>query len=261
MFLNYGLVKRLRLYWKGNKLHVDEMINNMKNNMAVIGLPRAGKSVLTKRFFDEFRDDGLALYINTQWELYFKGYRILKTLEEFNDVSENKIVFNFENNEQLIPLVNKLFDTQKLSPNPRPIRIIIDEVYQFQELDGARKTLTKLVVDGLKWNIQTVITAHFPQMVYSSIYKNCHIFVFFRLNPMLYDFFKRTWRINLFPLKDYLAIPYNYIVYDNDFYLKDGTKISLDNYKDTRQIQIKKKKPNWEDGMTISEILKKSKQV
>ena len=222
-----------------------------------------------KQLFNDFDEDGCAIFINSQFESYFDKKIILRTTEGFTIDDRPKTVFNLDENEQLIPLINQLFDTQKRSMEAKKIRLIIDEVYMFQECDGARKTLTKLIVDGLKWKIQTVITAHYPQMVLSSIYKNVHQYYFFKLNNALYDYFKRIWRINLFPMAGYLAVEYNYLFYDGDsFFLKDGRKIMLDNFKEGLQIQAeirqRKKKvlPHQvlEKNYTISELINLTRQ-
>jgi hypothetical protein len=117
-------------------------------------------------------------------------------------------------------------ERQQKSRQLIPIRIIIDEVWAYQRVSpDALLWLEKLMVDGLRWNIQTVITAHTPTMVESTIYKNVHVWYFFKLNNAIYKYFKRDWQIDLFQYKDYLNTPYNYLIYDgNEFIMPNKNK-------------------------------------
>lgn len=225
-----------------------QTVNSMKYNIGIVGLSRSGKTMKSKEFFEDFTEEGTCIFINSQGEDYFTGYKTIRNVIDF-DINDSKVVCYFYENSDLILLINKLFQIQKEAAVPKPIRLIIDEVFLYQELPNAKKTLTKLIVDGLKWRIQTIITMHYPQMVVSTIYKNIHVFFIFRLNDSLYDHFKKTWRVNLFKYKDYL-VPgkYNYVYYNgSDIYTKD----EIENEPVIRQTASKKTKHK-----TIAEILR-----
>lgn len=191
----------------------------MKHNIAILGLPRSGKTTKAKEFFMRF--GGYSIFINTQNEKYFDDVPGLVKLFKFTDyrMQSKRVLIEVMNDADLIPFIEKLFKTQQKSKVMQPVRIIVDEIWRYQ--DYGLETLKKLVVDGLRWNIQTVITAHTPTMVHPHIYKNVSIYYFFRMNNALYDYFKTTWRIDLFTYSNYLNTPYNYILYDgSDFYKK-----------------------------------------
>jgi len=193
----------------------------MRYNIAICGLPRSGKTTKAKQLFAKFTQTGTAIFVNSQFEDYFSQYPTAYDLKNLYDAIRKykKVVFNPIDNNDLLKLIDKLFENQKKSKLMQPFRLIIDEIQLYQDIPGAKQILTKCAVDGLKWNIQTVITAHFPTMVHSHIYKNCHLYYFFKLNPPIYTALKREWHIDLFQYQDFLNHDFNYVMYDsNKFY-------------------------------------------
>lgn len=196
----------------------------MKENIAVIGLPRSGKTTKALELFRNFTG-GIALFVNTQHEDYFNEFRIIYKYQDFS-TKFDKTVWNIMHNADLIEFIKVLMHKQKSTKQLIPFRIIIDEIFNFQNVSNdALLTLQQLLVDGLRWNIQTVVTAHIPTMVDSKIYKNVHIYYFFKLNPAIYSSLKRDWKIDLFQYQDYLNIQYNYIIYDGNEFVKPDKNV------------------------------------
>jgi len=207
----------------------DRRCYTMKENIAIIGLPRSGKTTKAKEFFENF--NGCTLFVNTQHENYFSEYRIIYKHTDFS-TKFDKTVWNIMHNADLITFIKALMDRQMKSKQLVPIRIIIDEIFRYQDCaPDAVQTLQMLMVDGLRWNIQTVITIHIPTMVKANIYKNVHVYYFFKLNPAIYSALKRDWKIDLMPYKDYLNIPYNYIVYDGNEFIQPTKIYTTENLK------------------------------
>lgn len=214
----------------------------MKNNIAICGMPRSGKTTKAMQLFNSF--PGIAIFANTQWENYFPGVVTIQDFKQWN-IKERRTVINPHDRAGLIPFIESLFKTQMDSKaGMQPIQIIIDEVFHYQdEGENALYTLRKLAVDGLRWNIQMIITAHMPQMVDAKIYKNVHVYYFYELNSATYDYFKKIWRIDLYPYAPFLAEAgkYNYLIYDmRHFYKGYGNTVKNKPVVDS---DIKSKEP------------------
>ena len=200
----------------------------MRHNIAILGLPRSGKTTKAREMFINFA--GSSIFINTQNENYFdiEGITNIRDFKQWNPAIR-RCVISPDNRADLMAFIDKLFANQQKSKSQiQPIRIIIDEIFHYQNSQDDKYRLQKLVVDGLRWNIQTIITAHMPTMVDSKIYKNIHLYYFFELNNAIYDYFKKTWRIDLFPFSQYLSEPgkYHYILYDMRRFYKSGDAIA-----------------------------------
>jgi hypothetical protein len=197
----------------------------LKQNLAIYGLSRSGKTTKAKEFFDTFTPDGCAIFVNSQFENYFGVPGV--DWDKWT-ITAPKTVIEPMDRAGLTGFIEKLFKIQQKSKQKKPIRIIIDEVFLYMDYKGAEDAVIKLCVDGLRWNIQTIITAHMPHLISYKIHKNIHVVYFFQLNPGIYDYFSRVYKIDMFQFETYLSAPgaYNYIMYDmRTFYKKEAAPV------------------------------------
>lgn len=189
-------------------------------NIIINGLPRTGKTTRAVNLF--LKSAHATIFFNIQGEDYLKHFPQIYTAAEWTPY-KGKCVFTPSSYESGLGLVRKIYSWQKDTMRGKdlhPLTIILDEIWKYQ--DGKThqeklrniQLLTDLFSAGLRWNIQVIGTAQLPSMVHPNIYKNTHIFIFYQLNNGLYNYFSRTWKIDLFGLRSWLNKPYHYVIYD-----------------------------------------------
>lgn len=173
----------------------------------IVGLPRCGKTTLGIQLFDQI-DQG-CVFINTQMEDFNEKMgeagTPLKSQSEIlwrfdkktlDQLGTRKIIFNIQDNDEVIPLIRFVFQSQQRRTSINPITVFIDECHLFFPRhmnihNNLNKPIKNIFTRGSKFNLRLILITQKPQFVCPDIYTLCERMIVFKLHPNDYSYFHR----------------------------------------------------------------------
>lgn len=190
---------------------------------AIIGLPRAGKTVLATKIMNTC--DHKTVFVNSQWEDYLELCKVAQiepreaTIQKdfkagtFKNLGDFTII-NTDDYDEVFSLLHEAFGYQRQSKTIYPVSIFIDEAHLYFPYDMDTKSdnpqwkaTRDLFTRGLKYNLRLVLISQKPQLMCSKVYTLCERIIAFKLHPNDYTYFNRH-NIHLTPV----TVPYTYEV-------------------------------------------------
>ena len=170
-------------------------------NIAVLGLPRSGKSTLCSKMFAKIQHR--CIFVNTQWENYFpEALRVDNWIKGklMNYFSQNqKINLMLFKRNQIWDMLREIWYFQRSQIHCLPVTVFIDECHLFipkhfnlfDESDDKAALLLEIFTLGLRFNLRLIIISQKPQFVCNDVFNLCESMIIFKLHPRDITYFKK----------------------------------------------------------------------
>ena len=182
-------------------------MGNWMKHTIIVGMPRSGKTTLAIQMFDQL-DHG-CIFINTQMEDFnekmSEAGTPMKSQSEIlfrydnkilDQLGNRKIIFNIQDNDEVVPLIRQIFQGQQRLQSINPITVFVDECHLFFPRymnihNNANKPIKNIFTRGSKFNLRLILISQKPQFVCPDVYTLCERMIVFKLHPNDYSYFHR----------------------------------------------------------------------